>query len=154
MLEILIVDDDPTTRTSLGYALVDAGHRVTEAVDGAEANQIIESRVFDVAICDVRLPKMDGITLFGRIRQRAPGTAVILMTAYAAVTDAVAALRQGAYDYVTKPFDPEEFTLRVIGRIGERRALRQELEQARAQLAAREVGATIIGQSPVIARLF
>jgi DNA-binding NtrC family response regulator len=153
MLEILIVDDDPTTRTSLGYALVDAGHRVTEAVDGAEANQLIESRVFDVAICDVRLPKMDGITLFGRIRQRAPGTAVILMTAYAAVTDAVAALRQGAYDYVTKPFDPEEFTLRVIGRIAERRALRMELEQARAQLAERDVGATIIGHSPVIARL-
>jgi DNA-binding NtrC family response regulator len=153
MLEILIVDDDPTTRTSLGYALVDAGHRVTEAQDGAEANALVESRVFDVAICDVRLPKMDGLTLFARIRQRAPGTAVILMTAYAAVTDAVSALRQGAYDYVTKPFDPEEFTLRVIGRIAERRALRMELEQARAQLAERDVGATIIGQSPVIARL-
>jgi DNA-binding NtrC family response regulator len=153
MLEILIVDDDATARTSLGYALIDAGHRVTEAVDGTAAAALVESRVFDVAICDIRLPGMDGITLFRRIRQRAPQTAVILMTAYAAIPDAVAALREGAYDYVTKPFDPEEFTLRIIGRIAERRALRQELEQARAQLSGRDVGASIIGHTPAIARL-
>ncbi len=153
MLEILIVDDDDTTRMSVGYALTDAGHRVTEAADGAEAVARIEERVFDVALCDIRLPKVDGLTLFRRIRQQAPATAVILMTAYAAIPDAVAALREGAYDYVTKPFDAEEFTLRVIGRIAERRALRQELEQARAELAGRDVGATIIGHSPQITRI-
>jgi DNA-binding NtrC family response regulator len=153
MLEILIVDDDATMRLSVGYALTDAGHRVTEAGDGAEAMALLEQRVFDVAICDVRLPKVDGLTIFRHIRQRAPSTAVILMTAYASVPDAVAALREGAYDYVTKPFDAEEFTLRVIGRIAERRALRQELEQARAQLAGRDVGATIVGHSPKMVRL-
>jgi DNA-binding NtrC family response regulator len=153
MLEILIVDDDDATRMSVGYALNDAGHHVTEAVDGAEALALTEQRVFDVAICDVRLPKVDGLTLFRHIRRQAPATAVILMTAFAAIPDAVAALREGAYDYVTKPFDAEEFTLRVIGRIAERRALRQELEQARAQLAGRDVGATIVGHSPAIVRL-
>ena len=153
MLEILIVDDDPATRMSVAYALSDAGHRVTEAADGAEADALIAEQVFDVAICDVRLPKIDGLTLFRKLRQQSPGTATILMTAYAAIPDAVATLREGAYDYVTKPFDAEEFSLRVIGRIAERRALRQELEQARAQLASREVGATIIGHSPPMVRL-
>jgi DNA-binding NtrC family response regulator len=65
----------------------------------------------------------------------------------------VTALREGAFDYVTKPFDCEEFTLRVIGRIAERRALRAELEQARAQLVAREVGALVVGTSPPMVRL-
>jgi DNA-binding NtrC family response regulator len=153
MLEILIVDDDATARMSLGYALSDAGHRVTEAADGAEALALVEQHVFDVALCDIRLPKMDGLTLFRRMRQLAPATAVILMTAYAAIPDAVSALREGAYDYVCKPFDPEELTLRIIGRIAERRALRQELEQARAQLAGRDVGASIVGHSPPMMRL-
>ena len=153
MLEILIVDDDAATRMSVAYALSDAGHRVTEAADGGIAEALIAEQVFDVAICDVRLPKVDGLTLFRKLRQQSPGTATILMTAYAAIPDAVATLREGAYDYVTKPFDAEEFTLRVIGRIAERRALRQELEHARAQLASREVGAAIIGHSPPIVRL-
>src|SRR5262249_18589016 len=111
------------------------------------------AQVFGLALFDVRLPKVDGLTLFRMVRQSSPGTAVILMTAYAAIPDAVATLREGAYDYVTKPFDPEEFTLRVIGRIAERRALRQELEQARSQLASRDVGSAIIGQSPPMVRL-
>ncbi len=153
MLEILIVDDDAATRMSLAYALSDSGHRVTEAADGAEADALISDQVFDVAICDVRLPKVDGLTLFRKLRQQSPGTATILMTAYATIPDAVATLREGAFDYVTKPFDAEEFSLRVIGRIAERRALRQELEHARAELASREVGATIVGHSPAIVRL-
>jgi DNA-binding NtrC family response regulator len=153
MLEVLVVDDDPAVRMAVAYALADAGHTVVEACDGEEALAASTGRAFDVAICDVRLPKVDGLTLFRHLRQRMPSTAVILMTAYATVADAVATLREGAYDYVLKPFDSEEFTLRVIGRISERRALRQELEHARAQLASREVGAKIVGQSPAIARI-
>ena len=153
MLEVLVVDDDPAVRMAVCYALADAGHTVVEACDGEEALAASTGRAFDVAICDVRLPKVDGLTLFRHLRQRMPSTAVILMTAYATVADAVATLREGAYDYVLKPFDSEEFTLRVIGRISERRALRQELEAARAQLASREVGSKIIGQSPAISRI-
>jgi DNA-binding NtrC family response regulator len=153
MLEVLVVDDDPAVRMAVAYALADAGHNVVEACDGEEALTACTGRAFDVAICDVRLPKVDGLTLFRHLRQRMPSTAVILMTAYATVADAVATLREGAYDYVLKPFDSEEFTLRVIGRISERRALRQELEAARAQLASREVGAKLVGQSPAITRI-
>jgi DNA-binding NtrC family response regulator len=153
MLEILLVDDEPATRMSLACALSDAGHRITEAGDGAEATALTSDSVFDVAICDVRLPKVDGLTLFRHLRRESPGTAVILMTAYATIQDAVTALREGAFDYVTKPFDCEEFTLRVIGRIAERLALRHDLEHARAQLISREVGATLVGHSPVMVRL-
>ena len=153
MLDVLLVDDDPAIRLSVAYALADAGHHVVEATDGEEALALTNSRVFDVAICDVRLPKVDGLTLFRHLRQKVPGTAIILMTAYATIADAVATLREGAYDYVLKPFDSEEFTLRIIGRIAERRALRQELEHARAQLASRDVGARIVGHSPAMVRI-
>jgi DNA-binding NtrC family response regulator len=153
MLEILLVDDEAATRMSVACALCEAGHRVKEAADGAQAMALATEQVFDVAICDVRLPKVDGLTLFRHLRRESPGTAVILMTAYATVEDAVTALREGAFDYVTKPFDCEEFSLRVIGRIAERRALRQDLEEARAQLVGREVGSLIVGHSPAMARL-
>ena len=152
-LDILVVDDDQATRLSLAFALTDAGHKVVEASDGEEAIALVAERIFDVAILDVRLPKVDGLTIFRRLRQRSPSTSVILMTAFATVRDAVASLRDGAYDYVTKPFDPEEFSLRVIGHIAEHRALRQELEEARRTVASRDAGAPIIGHTPGMQQL-
>jgi DNA-binding NtrC family response regulator len=152
-LDILVVDDDQATRLSLSYALTDAGHRVTDACDGEEAIALVAERIFDVAILDVRLPKVDGLTIFRRLRQKSPSTSVILMTAFATVPDAVASLRDGAYDYVTKPFDPEEFSLRVIGHIAEHRALRQELEEARKLVASRDAGSPIIGHTPQMQQL-
>lgn len=152
-LDILVVDDDQATRLSLVYALGDAGHNVVEAEDGEEASAIAAERTFDVAVLDVRLPKIDGLTIFRRLRHRAPTTAVILMTAFATISDAVATLREGAYDYVTKPFDPEELTLRVIGHISEHVALKRELEEARRVMASREAGSPIVGSTPAMVRL-
>jgi DNA-binding NtrC family response regulator len=153
MLDILVVDDEPAVRMSVAKALCDAGHRVTEAEDGERALAHVVSRVFDVAIFDVRLPKVDGLTLFRRLRVESPGTVAILMTAYGSVRDAVEALRAGAHDYVTKPFDPDDLVTRIIGPIAERRALRQEFEEARARLTARDVGADFVGSSPFAARI-
>src|SRR5215831_9351118 len=113
MLDILLVDDEPDFRTLVGEALRDAGHRVSLASNGAEGQALISSNVFDVMICDIRLPKVDGLTLFRRVRQESPGTDVILITAHAAVSDAVAALKEGAYDYITKPFDVDEIILQM-----------------------------------------
>ncbi|HVJ89801.1 MAG TPA: response regulator, partial [Labilithrix sp.] len=152
-LDILVVDDDQATRLSLAYALSDAGHHVTEACDGEEAIALASERTFDVALLDVRLPKVDGLTIFRRLRMRAPTTAVILMTAFATIPDAVASLREGAYDYVTKPFDPEELTLRVIGHISEHVSLKRELEEARRVVASRDAGAPIVGHTPAMIRL-
>jgi DNA-binding NtrC family response regulator len=152
MLDILLVDDEPDFRMLVGEALRDAGHRVSLASNGAEGLALISSNVFDVMICDIRLPKVDGLTLFRRVRQESPGTDVILITAHAAVADAVAALKEGAYDYITKPFDVDEIILQM-GRIAAQRALKRELEQARAELLQRKSGSAIIGRSPPMLRL-
>jgi DNA-binding NtrC family response regulator len=158
MLDILLVDDEPDFRMLVGDALRDAGHRVTLAANGAEGLAAISANVFDVMICDIRLPKVDGLTLFRRVRQESPGTDVILITAHAAVADAVAALKEGAYDYLTKPFDVDEIILQME-RIGVQRALKRELEQARAELSQRRNGTgpggagAIIGRSPPMLRL-
>src|SRR5881392_2507865 len=156
MLDILLVDDEPDFRAIVGDALRDANHRVTLAANGAEGLALISSNVFDVMICDIRLPKVDGLTLFRRVRQESPGTDVILITAHAAVTDAVAALKEGAYDYITKPFDIDEIILQME-RIAAQRALKRELEQARAELSQRKSGTNgaraIIGRSPPMLRL-
>ena len=154
MLDILVVDDEAGVRMGIVYPLSDAGHQVVEASDGAEALRLLEERVFDVVICDVRLPKIDGLTLLRRLHRQSPRTAVILMTAYARVSDAVQALREGAYDYVTKPFDTAQFPLAVVGRIDERLTLEQDLRRARAELGAGGDDAnTIIGRSPIMVRL-
>src|SRR4051794_2316203 len=156
MLDILLVDDEPDFRALVGDALRDAGHRVTLAGNGAEGLSLISANVFDVMLCDIRLPRIDGLTLFRRVRQESPGTDVILITAHAAVADAVAALKEGAYDYITKPFDIDEIILQ-IERIGVQRALKHELEQARAELSQRKAGTngarTIVGRSPPMLRL-
>ena len=152
MLDILLVDDEPDFRMLVGDALRDAGHRVTLAANGAEGLTRISSNVFDVMLCDIRLPKVDGLTLFRRVRQESPGTDVILITAHAAVSDAVAALKEGAYDYITKPFDVDEIILQME-RIGAQRALKRELEEARAELSQRKSSSAIIGRSPPMLRL-
>ncbi len=153
MLDILLVDDEPLIRLSLGDAISDAGYRVTLAADGAEAASLVERRTFDVVISDIRLPKLSGLDLFGRVRSTSPGTDVILITAYGDVSDAVQALKEGAYDYLTKPFETEAITLR-LARIAETRSLRQELEKARSAMRENSAKDRIIGRSPAMLRVF
>jgi DNA-binding NtrC family response regulator len=152
MLEVLLVDDEPSIRLSVGHALRAAGHDVTLAADGAQALALIESRVFDVVVTDVRLPGLDGMSLFRRIRALAPETDVILITAFGTVEDVVAALKEGARDYLTKPFDTDEVCIRVNA-LAERRSLQRELSAAREALAARAPDKTIVGRSPAMVRL-
>ncbi len=151
-LSILLVDDEPDFNLLVAEALTDAGHRVTTAANGEEALSLVTSELFDVMVCDIRLPKLDGLSLFRRTRQESPDTTVILMTAYAAIQDAVGAVKEGAYDYLTKPFDIDELTLRMT-RIAEHRALLRELDAARAQLAAADAKEAIIGRSVQMLRL-
>jgi DNA-binding NtrC family response regulator len=151
-LNILLVDDEPDFNLLVAEALTDAGHHVTTAANGEEALSLIMSELFDVMVCDIRLPKLDGLSLFRRTRQESPDTTVILMTAYAAIQDAVGAVKEGAYDYLTKPFDIDELTLRMK-RIAEHRTLLRELDLARAQLAAADAKEAIIGRSVQMLRL-
>src|SRR6476646_5552131 len=151
-LDVLLVDDEPDIELLAGEALRDAGHRVTAVKDGAEALELVRARAFDLMICDIRLPKLDGLSLFRQTRQQSPDTTVILMTAFAAVQDAVAAVKEGAHDYLTKPFEIDEITLRVQ-RIAEHRALLRELDLARAELAKEGISEVIVGRSVQMLRL-
>jgi len=151
-LDVLLVDDEPDIELLAGEALRDAGHRVIAVKDGAAALDLVRVRAFDLMICDIRLPKLDGLTLFRQTRQQSPDTTVILMTAFAAVQDAVAAVKEGAHDYLTKPFEIDEITLRVK-RIAEHRALLRELDIARAELAKEGISEVIVGRSVQMLRL-
>lgn len=153
MLRVLVVDDDDIVRASVSGALEDAGHTVHQAADGLKAMALITERVFDVAVCDVQMPGLDGLALFRQIRRRAPNTSVIFMTGFARVEDAVGTLRDGAAAYVSKPFDPAEFARNVIGPIAERHALRKHLEEAREQHVGRIGGTSLVGKSPAMSAL-
>jgi DNA-binding NtrC family response regulator len=117
---VLVVDDKPHLLDLVASILGEA-HEVTRASDGAAALGLIESeQPFDVIVTDVRMPRADGFQVLGAARRRDPGTQVVLLTAYASIPDAVAAMREGAYDYVEKPFHPDNLAL-VVARALERR---------------------------------
>ena len=153
MLDILVVDDEAAIRQSVAEVLRASGHRVTVAGDGAEAQIRLGSHAYDLMVTDIRLPEVDGLTLFRRVKKESPMTDVILITAFGAVAEAVGALKEGANDYLTKPVDLDEIALRVQ-RIDERRSVKRELEQAKAGIAGVEVGPIVFGRSPAMTRLY
>ena len=152
MLAILLVEDEPMIRTSVARALRTAGHRVTDTADGGEALAALGAQEFDLMISDIHLPKASGLELFRHVCVSAPGTDVILMTAHGAIEDAVAALKQGAKDYLLKPFDLEELAVRVA-RIMEQRELKREFSAVKTELLARAEGSGLVGRTPAMARI-
>jgi DNA-binding NtrC family response regulator len=130
MLEILLVDDEPELRDTLAGQLAALGYRVQTAADGALGANALNRQPFDVLICDIRLPQIDGLTLFRQLRKAKPASEAILMTAYSEVSQAVSALKEGAYAYLTKPFDMDELVLQ-LRRIDEVHSLRRELDSVR-----------------------
>jgi len=150
VLEVLVADDDENVRGAVASALVSAGHRVTEACDGLQAIEAMASRVFDLAICDVQMPRLGGLALLRRIRREAPGTAVVIMTAFGEIPDVVGSMRDGAVDFITKPFDPDELTRRIVEPLAEHRGLRKAFDRARSAQVARATGARIVAESPAM----
>ncbi len=112
-MKLLLVEDDRIVRVPVRDRLRAAGFEVTECADGAAALRAAELEAQDIVLSDVRLPGLDGIALFRRLRQLQPDVAVLLMTAHAATDDAVAVMREGARDYIQKPFELDELVLRV-----------------------------------------
>jgi len=153
VLSILLAEDEPGLRELLEEQLTAEGHRVRTAPDGEIAAELLSREAFDMAICDVRLPKGDGLTLLRRIRSTAPGTDVIMMTAHHDLAAVIRALKEGACDYLTKPFDVDKL-LRHVRRIGETQELRRQLEGARGELAAgRAFASALIGESLALNRV-
>jgi DNA-binding NtrC family response regulator len=156
MLKVLVVDDEPDLCEMIADQLADEGHDVACARDGAEALSMAASTVYDVVLTDVRLPKLDGLTLLRRVRQRAPTTDTIVMTGHADIPAAVAILKEGAFDYLTKPVRIDELGLQM-SRLETFRRLHRDLAEARAKLAGKPGGDDgeyqLIGHSPEMHRL-
>jgi len=119
---ILIVDDENTLRYFLKRSLEDEGYRVSEAADGLAALDLLGHETFDLALVDLRMAGVDGLEVMRQLRQRSPGTQIIIVTAYASVPSAVEALRQGAHDYLTKPVNTEELLASVADGLARRGA--------------------------------
>ncbi|MBC8131964.1 MAG: sigma-54-dependent Fis family transcriptional regulator [Deltaproteobacteria bacterium] len=151
-LTVLLAEDEREMREALEEALVDAGHRVTTAPDGAAAAALADATAFDVVVTDIQMPRMDGLTLFHRLRQQSPGTEVIIMTNHGEIAQVVEAMKDGAYDYLAKPFQADDLIHR-LGRIASLRALRAELNQARADLSNQRPESLMVGQSAPMRRL-
>lgn len=134
--QILVVDDEASQREILRTILSSEGYRVEMAGSVAEAVQKSEQKRFDLVLTDLRMPGADGLSLVGRLTREDPPTLVILMTAYGSIDTAEQALRQGAFDYLTKPLEREELLL-IVGRAFERIRLIQENRLLRQQLEAR-----------------
>src|ERR1043166_3579874 len=100
---ILIVDDEPLIRATLTEYLAQEGHRVSACGSGEQALALTAQRPFDVALCDVQLPGIDGIELLERLLKISPQTFVLLITAFGTVENAVEAFQRGAHDYLMKP---------------------------------------------------
>lgn len=124
-LKVLIVDDEPLMRLSMLDALEGIGCEVMAAATGTEGLTILGTRQFDIVITDLRLPGADGLTILKACKERSPTTEVILITAHGSVDTAVGAIKLGAYDYITKPFQMDELLL-IVERVGKILGLRRE----------------------------
>jgi len=149
---ILVVDDDHYTRTLL-KRLLKKSAEVSFAVDGEEARRLFAAGDFNLVLMDQRLPKDNGIDLTREFRARRPRLVAILMTGFADVRDAVAAMREGVFDYLTKPFEDLEALEAVIGKALELDAAYREIDGLRTRLAAESGAPATVGQSPVMERL-
>ena len=141
---VLIIDDDDSLRESLQLVLSAEGYDVMGAEDGTTALAITEKTPFELILCDLRMPGIDGMELLPQLIRRHPETTVIMMSAYGTDELALEAMNQGAYDYLAKPFQPSEalFTLR---KAQEREGLRKANT-----LLKREVDRAV-GNPPIVA---
>jgi two-component system, NtrC family, response regulator AtoC len=124
-LRILIVDDEPLMRLSMVDALEAVGYDVQATASGTEGIEAIRLREFDLVITDLRLPGADGLSVLKATKEKAPQTDVVVITAHGSVETAVGAMKLGAFDYITKPFQMDELLL-IVERAGKVIALRRE----------------------------
>jgi two-component system, NtrC family, response regulator HydG len=149
---ILIVDDELVVRDSLGKWFTTEGYTVKTVGSAHEALSSFQPGTWDVALIDIKMPGTDGIELQHRLREADPDLVVIIMTGYASVESAVQALKQGAYDYITKPFDPDEL-VHLVGNAVKHRRAQQEVIQLREHLQEVLPRTEIIGNSPAMKRI-
>jgi DNA-binding NtrC family response regulator len=145
-ISILIVDDEESVRDSLYNWFIDDGYEVACAQNAKEALSILEAKNYDIILADIKMPGMDGLEMHRRIKTLNKDSIVIIMTAFASVSTAVQALKDGAYDYITKPFDPDDLS-HLIRNASKHITLRSENESLRNKVVSLENVEDIIGKS-------
>jgi DNA-binding NtrC family response regulator len=144
---ILVVDDDGASRSLMAQILAEDGHGVTPCADGAEAMERLErDGEFDVVVSDIRMVDVDGLEVLDWVRKRAPETPVLLVTAFGNVDGAVDAIRRGAYDYISKPYDVNAIKL-VVDRALRHRRLATENRRLKREIREKYALANVVGRS-------
>ncbi len=151
--KILVADDEQSMREFLDIMLKKEGYKVSLASNGEEVGKLVENDLFDLVLLDIRMPKLDGIAALKKIKASAPETIVIMITAYASADTAIKAMKEGAYDYITKPFKVDEIKL-IIKNALEKKNLQKENVLLKQAVRDRFHFGNIIGQSPKMVVLY
>ena len=152
-LDILVIDDEPVICDGCRLVLTDAGHRVESHVSGCAGLDAFFQGRFDAVLLDLKLPDADGMEILEAIRGRNPNVYVIVMTGYSTVSNAIAAMKAGAFDFLPKPFSDDELNI-VLDRVMENRRLVMENLSMRRQLTEPFHFHNIIGENPAILKVF
>jgi two-component system response regulator PilR (NtrC family) len=151
--KILVVDDEQSLREVLSIMLKRAGYAVTSAIDGEDAVELLQKEIYDLVITDLRMPKVDGLEVLRAVKSASPETVVLIITAFASADSAVEAMKQGAYDYLTKPFQVDEVQL-IIRNALEKRRLTTENMLLKREMASQSSFAQLVGQSEAMQKVF
>jgi two-component system response regulator AtoC len=150
---ILIVDDEENFRHMLSVILVKEGYEVETASNGEEGLQKARTSPFDQILCDIRMPRMDGLEFLKEIQKTAVEVTIIVMSAYGTVDIAIEAMKLGAYDYISKPFKPDEIIL-TLRKAEEREQLRRENQLLRREVAKEYSFENIVSKNEKMQKLF
>ena len=151
-ISILIVDDEDSVRDSLFNWFIEDGYHVECAENAKKALSMLENEGFDIILADIKMPGMDGLEMLRRIKLLKSDAIVIVMTAFATVDTAVQALKDGAFDYVTKPFDPDDLS-HLIRNASKQIVLTEENENLKQKVVSLENVEDLIGKSEAIKRV-
>jgi two-component system response regulator PilR (NtrC family) len=153
MSNILIVDDEKSMCDFLSIMLEKDGYGVKVAQNGISAAKLIKENDFDVVITDVQMPKSNGLDVLDAVNKTLPNTPVVMMTAYATAETAVEAMKKGAYDYISKPFNIEDLQL-IIKNAVEKKGLADENKYLKSALSNQHQFSNIVGKSQKMLKLF
>jgi len=149
---ILIVDDEASVRDSLYKWFKFDGYRISTAADASAALQELQNNTYDIVLLDIKMPGMDGLELQKRIKQINKNIITIMITAFASVDTSIQALKEGAFDYIVKPIDPDNMS-HLIRNAVEQRRLAHENIQLRQHIETIFLGDEIIGESPIMKKI-